>query len=208
MSFTSVHDMLTPPKIIRKQRFWDFFDGDSLRSWWAQRDVAGTGTFAMQATVDDGFRITTGSTSGNNSLIDFNDAARHYSHIGSIFIGNMRSTSVTDHYTITGLTEQGASPSDTRYNWKNDSTISFMSMGTAVNSSSTNVSSSITPDTNFHKVAAEAKSASVIGWVDDILEAISTANLPDVALQPIFRQGTRSDNAKGGRIKYIEAYNT
>jgi len=84
MTFNSVYEILDPISTIRKQRFWDWFDGDALRSWWAQTSFGAGGTVSMEDAVDEGLKIVTNTASLDGQQIDFNDE-RHYSETASIF---------------------------------------------------------------------------------------------------------------------------
>ncbi|MDH3834392.1 MAG: hypothetical protein OES34_09575 [Nitrosopumilus sp.] len=208
-AFQSLTDALDPaPGIIPKTHFVEWFSGDALDSIWTQRDVAGTGTFAMDDSENGGFSITTGSTSGNNSFIDFDDT-NHYAHDGSILISVIKNTTDTSAGQQVGLTEQaGANYDDTRATVGNNSNASFIIFNTALNSTSASVDSTIAPDGAFHKIQQRLSSTSLNGWIDDVLEVLITSNLPDVAMQPYWRGNTGSAAAKKSNVSYLEAFNT
>lgn len=199
-------DLLNPPGIVPLQRVLDNFDGDSLNERWTFRNLAGSGSGSMNDQADNGYNITSGSTNGQSSQIDFNDI-RHYSYNSSIVIGETRPANATTMYHICGLTEIDTSPSDTRASWDQDTVNTYITLTTRLNSSATVVESSIVIDDNFHVFKLALRASSVIEWIDGVLEGISTSNLPDVAMQPHFRQGTRTSGARSGRIRYLEAFN-
>ena len=207
MGFIALVDLLNPPDFVPKQRVIDNFSGDVLNERWNTRDIAGSGTFAMSDAVGEGFSITSGATSGNSSLIDFNDI-NHYAHNGSVMISVSKNVTSTSYFHVIGLVESGASPADTRISYTQDSTNSFQVLHTILNSTSTEVDTSLSLDQNFNLSRLETRASSGLLSVNGILEAISTTNLPDVALQPHFRQGTRTSGAREGLIRYTEVYNT
>ena len=88
MTFDSVYEMFTPLVTERKQHFWDFFHGDSVRNYWLIDNVVGTGSIGMQDTVREGATLKSGSTNGNASDIDFGDTVgpKNYDWDGSVFI--------------------------------------------------------------------------------------------------------------------------
>lgn len=206
MSFQSVHDMLTPPGIVRPQKFWDFLDGDSLRSWWTATNL-GSGSIAMDDTVDKGLLITTGASSGNEGHITFNDI-RHYSHVSSVCIAVTKANDATNRDMHAGFTEQTGSVFNTRASYLDASAATFKRLQTSVNGSTTNTDTSIVLDENWTKSKVELRASSVLISLSDTLEGISTSNVPDVALQPYCRFETKEAAAKTGNIRRMECYNT
>jgi len=207
-AFQSMTEALDPaPTIVPKTHFVEWFSGNALDSIWTFTDVAGTGSGAIVDSSNSGYAISTGTTTNNNSLISFNDI-RHYSHNSSVCTALTFSGSASDMYQIVGFTEQESSPSDTRATYKQDTTNTYQVLTTLVNTSSTEVNTSLVLDLFSHISRVELKSSSCVLHVDDTLEAISTSNLPDVAMQPHFRVGTRTTASKDGHIKYMECYNT
>lgn len=205
----SIYEHLTPAGLIAEQKthFVEWFSGDALDSIWTYRDVSGTGSGAMNDAVDGGYSITSGASNPNSSMIDFNDI-NHYSNTGSVVIGVSKNNTATDYFHIVGFTEQVGSPADTRISYNQDSTASFQILYTSVNGSSTTTNTTLSLDQVFNKSKIELRASTAVLWVNDTLECISTSTLPDVALQPHFRQGTRTSAARTGSIRYMECYNT
>jgi len=190
----------------QKQHFVEWFSGDSLDSIWTFTDHAGTGSGAMNDAVDGGYRITTGATTDNNSSINFNDI-NQYSHNASVFeVVIRRNTTFTQSQS--GLAEQIASLADTWIAYRDDTSSSFKELQTKLNSSTTNVDSTVSIDTDLTRVRLETKASSALMWIAGSLECISTTNLPDVALQPFVRSYTRNSSASTTDITYLEVYNT
>ena len=209
MTFDSVYSLLTPPAVVRKQRFWDWFDGDALRNFWNVTDYNGSGGSAiMEDVLDRGLRIIPGASNANEVAINFNNI-RQYAHDGLVFIStNLRGG--TSRALHTGLTEtaSAANRNNTYIRWRNDTNQTFIDMLNGVNASNTITTSSLSVDTAWHVYKGELRSASALGWIDGILEAISTTNLPDVVMQPNVVSINRSAGAKANFIRYYEVYNT
>jgi len=205
MSFQSVHDMLTPPGIVRKTKFWDFFDGDSLRSWWTLTDSTGTGSGAMNDAIDGGYRLTSGTGFFDLIRIDFNNIS-HYEETGCVFIGILNIDSITSNTQSAGLADTGpASPHRALY--KNASGSTFLQLETNGGSTTTG-DSSIAIDTVTHKAQINMRSASALLTIDDLLEVVNTANLPTQPMQPTLVMLGQAGSAKTGNYNYCEAYNT
>lgn len=199
----SYYELHQPLSNLRLAHFWDYFSGDALHSRWAE---GGTGTKAMNDAVNGGLSITTSSSTNSSGFIAFNDI-RHYAHDGSVIIGLVQNIDTASYWHHFGLTEQIASVANTRAIYVQDSTNSFIELNTSLNASTTVVATSLSLDQALHSVKIELKPSSCIMHVDGALEAVGTANLPDVKLQPKFRQGTRTTASKQGNILYAEAYN-
>jgi len=206
MSFQSVHDMLVPPGQVRKQKFWDFFDGDSLRSWWTEADGAGTGSGAMADEVDGGYQLTTGTSDNNWRRLTFDDLARHYEPTGSVFIIICNRDSTLSRF-FAGLINPKNAANQTIL-VDNDTDNTFYELATVDGSTTNAVATSVTVDTTVRKHFGILNAASAKLSIDDTLEAISTSNLPTVKLQPIFAVQTRTTAARTGNIRRYEAYNT
>ena len=182
------------------------FSGSDLDSEWTFTDHLGTGSGAMNDAVDGGYTITSDSTTFDNSSINFNDI-NHYSHNSSVIISSFKRDG-TDSWTQTMLVEQLASLSDTGIQILDDTDNTYKQMNTRLNGSGTAVDSSVVIDTLMTTYKLELKASSCVAHINGTLEIIKTTDLPDVALQPVFRVGTRTTAAKTGSIRYMEAYNT
>jgi len=203
MTFASVYEILDPLTTVRKQRFWDWFDGDSLRNWWQEN---GTGSSAMVDAVDEGFRLTSGTASGNNRFINFN-TIRHYSETGSISIAITRKLTTANSVEHVGFLD----------------TVSFLHFAYVINDSlgetnytistkdgttQTNTEGTIAHDLIFHLKQIENTSTSNIMSIDGVLDVTKITNRPAARLQPVFRTLTRTTAAREARIRYFEAFNT
>lgn len=207
MTFSSVYQILTPLKTVRKQKFWDWFDGDNIRSWWSETVFGGGGTVSMADAVDEGLKIVSNTADQDGKQIDFNDI-RHYSETASILIGVIRLLLTTSQdimvafrsvKTGTDITFTGC---DTIFD--NVKFILRTGDGTTTSFSST----AINLDTIFRNHKTECGSANIKYTLDGILEITKTTNRPTAKLQPVFFAQTRTTTAREGHIRYLEAYNT
>jgi len=207
MSFQSVHDLLTPPGVVRKQKFWDWFSGDSLKSYWTFANESGSGgSGAMQDAVNGGYQITTDTSSNDYSGISFSNIANHYSATASSFIAVANRDSTLSRYWA-GLMETKNGVGD-YYICDNVSANTFYILKTSDGGTNTDTNTSVAVDTTVRKSQGISNNSSIALWLDDVLEAINTANLPTTALQPNYVVMTNTTAAKTGSIRYFEAYNT
>ena len=191
------------------QRFIDRFDGDALRSWWTENDVLGTGTFAMLDDINEGFSITTGSTTNDASAIDFNDI-RQYSNTNSGLISIHKQISATT--TVTNLS--GLVNPSFFYN-RNSSMVGIHTTSdannfvirTADNDATSGTGTTVSTDTNWHEFRNELNSSNSLLWIDKSFELVKTTNLPTLKLQPAFLEQTLTSSTREGRIRYMEAWN-
>jgi len=202
---SSVFELTEPFGFDRKQRFWDYFDGSSLKSFWTQTDDIGSGAFAMSDSINGGFQITSGSTSGDRSSIhtDIN----HYSHLGSIIIGIVKSDSTTSRANYLSLASTSVL-GQPRIVFVDDTADSFIRLNASDGSSSSTNTTISSDSTNTFLVKIETNFVTAKLWMDGNLEAIHTANLPDGDLQPAYAHGAKSNNARTGHIRYMECWNT
>ena len=196
-------DYLNAPGVVPLQRVVDNFDGNSLNERWNFNDVAGTGSGAMSDTTDGGYAITTGATFLNASEINFN-GIEHYANTGSKVIGVIKNVTTTDFFQFCGLYDNSL---NNQTIFEQSSFRSNPQLETRSGGSQTLVATSLSFDANWKKFSIDINSTSHKLAVNDVLEAVSTSNLPAVALAPFFRQGTRASATRTGHIRYLEAFN-
>jgi len=206
MTKNSVYEILDPVNTLRKQRFWDWFDGSDLGSWWTENNSSGVGTFAMVDAVDEGFSVLTGASAGNDSQIFFNDK-RHYDFANSVLITVSRAVTTTGISWVPMLVDN-ATTFTHRIIMRIDSTKTFYDINTRGGGGATVVDTTVPIDTTFRVNKVELFSAKGEFSIDGVLGATSTSNLPSVKLQPMVRMFAREAGGKEGRIRYLEAYNT
>jgi len=156
--------------------------------------------------IDGGFELLTTFINASNGFIDFGDI-RHYSPTGGVFVVIVTAFPITDYFTFVGLIDIVTGTNDAMF-FRLDSltapNIIFRTQETLV----TEIDTGVAQDTNPHRYEGQLFSTSALGFVDGILRATSTTNLPLIKLQPFMRQGTRAvANQTRGRIRYFEAYN-
>lgn len=206
MTFNSVYEILDPISTIRKQRFWDWFDGDDLRSFWTKRNNQGTGTFAMQDAIDAGFRITTGSSNGDQSRIDFNNI-RHYNHNGAVCVFVCRSENTNRSQLNCGFVGVvDLFPVEMVF-MGNDHFDSFYRLITG-DGVQNNTDTDVATDALFHSHRIEVDGTDATLFIDGVLKVTKQANIPDVKMQPILRIRVSQNGPKFTEIRYFEAYNT
>ena len=195
------------PKV--KQHFIEWFSGKQLPSYWTETDIQGNpATFAMSDSVDGGFSITTGSSSSDQSEIDFNDK-RQYAHDGSVFICSAKRVSASSLFR-TGLTANITDSNTNRIIIENNSGQTYCRLE-AFDGSTGGTSSTTTPaDTNWHNFKAILNGSSVVLTVDGVTNATTTrgANVPVTNLQPYFFGQTLTGSSAELSIRYMECYNT
>lgn len=195
MVFNNVYEMITPPHVLKKSWFVDYFDGSQMRSWW----TVGVGTFVMLDAVDGGLQMT---GTGNNWIL-FN-AKRHYEETGSVFEAVTTAVDITSTTFTMGATNTGGITGNLIYAGVRTVTSSNFTLESR-NGGTTSTGGSTAIDTNPHRHRIELFSSSAQYHLDNILEVTITTNLPAAKLQPLwFGQANQS----GASIRYFEAYTT
>ncbi len=207
---TSVYELLTLLSVVRKQKFWDYFDGDALKSWWNFANGVGSGSSGMVDAKNEGFQVTTGGTSLDWSLIAFNNI-RQFDFGGAIAEFSCRAvSSVTRHIDV------GFSGDATDFDIataefvmsRNDTQESFYSLRQVGGGSDNEVNTTLAIDEVFHTHKLSIDSVLSKLWIDGKFLAINSVDLPTGKAQPYFRVRTRGTGAKEGRIRYMECLNT
>jgi len=210
MTFNSVYEMFSPLTIAKPQRFWDWFSGDDLKSYW-NKTLTGSGTVTIDDTVDGGALISASATSGGNATINFNQK-RQYAHDGSIVIMVLKinNTTANSDSTYAGLSSVNTLGSgdvaalhqatQTSSNW-------FLSTLLSGTETSTDTSTTATVDTYFNfKTVLDASNVEL--FINSVTSATNTTNLPAIALQPLVGRQTNTNNLKTINLKYYEVFNT
>lgn len=208
MTFDSVHEILTPLTTLRKTKFWDWFDGDDLRSWWSKVNVNGTNTFAMDDAVDGGFKIVTGAVNNNRGTIWFNDI-NHYSPTASIVIFITKfDNSVSNYEAGLSATNDPDAVIDDKILVRALTTVSFFHLFSSEGTTESTIDSDIARDAVFHGFKIENLVSSAKLFIDGIEKVTKTTNLPDAKIQPAFEIRTRDATTAQANIRYFEAFNT
>jgi len=206
MAFPSVYEMTNPLTTVRKQHFWEYFSGATLNSRWTETSVNPPASFAMNDSVDGGFRITAGGGALNEGMINFNNK-RQFSEEGSvcIWVGrDVQTSSYTGYYGLAnGITGIDADMGQLAviYNASGNEVIGLRTGNTTKG----NTYSTIALDTNWHTYKIEMKTSSAEWSVDGVAQTVRTSTLPTTDLQPV--AGSFGSD-KSIDVKYCEAYNT
>ena len=224
----SIYDQLNASGTIAKQRVVETFTGDALDPdrWSTGKDAYNSGvpTFAMDDSVDGGFKVIA-EASINNSSGGVGSASsyglnniRQFAHNGSVYIDVFKQNTVSSGHKVIahGLKETmaGDGAGNNACLWGsgvNMNTNYFMSRTCGSSGSQTDVASDVAYDQNWHNYKIETKSASVEFTLDGVLKTnnTTTTNIPASKMAPINGvQGTSDSTAPSYSIKYVECYNT
>ncbi len=188
--------------------FQEWFSGDALDSIWTFEDIVGSGSVGMNDIINGGVRITCGTTSSDSSVIDFNDID-HYSATGSKFICVCKLVESTSRFTYSGFYDDpSVSIANQRLTFGNDSVNSEIALRTGDVSATGETAGITTVDENLHAYQVEINSILSKMYTENGFEAVRTATLPTVDLQPVLRVGTRTGAARNIDVLYFEAWNT
>ncbi len=194
--------------VPRKQRFWDWFDGNSLRSEWAV-DSGFPSTYQMADDIDQGFEMFTAATLGHRATIEFNDI-RQYGGTegGSVLIGVVRTLNSTDRFLNLGLSNSGNPTGTHNIRLRDRASESFIKLHTSSGGGSSTNTTVPTGGTNFNIWQVVLRSGAADGIINGRLEATRTSNIPTEGMQPLFSGSTDAVAVKTFRIRYIEVFNT
>jgi len=213
MVFENVYEMITPPSVIKKSWFVEWFYGAALKSYWDQNNIQGVNTFAMVDDIDGGFSIATTANDNDAGSIVAANAERHFSPVGCVQIAVVRRVLANGNYRVgLGNRTDGnfANNPDESIRLVDMSTLTFLRVQTRNGGSATNIDTSIAVNTNFHRIQQELTSTTAQVMIDGILEVTSTTNLPLASskLYVAFRAASLGANLGESRISYMEAFNT
>ena len=188
-----------------KQHFIEWFSGKQIPSYWETE-----GTVGMVDEVDGGFKITNnGSTKGKLAFdTSTNNVGATFAHTGCkmisvsklnqtgngfyLFHGMCRDIYSTDAF---GL----ALPA-------NNSVFKFYSyQGT---SAGTEVASTVSTDTNFHKFELETDGTTMTMKIDGATATTSTSNPPANSMFPFYYIQQDGSSTNSITTRYLECYNT
>ena len=208
MTFDSVYEMFDLLTTVRKQRFWEWFSGNNLKSYWITNNLVGVSTFAMADDIDQGFSITTSISSTAKGSISFNDK-RQYDPTASVCIVVARRVTNTGSLGFAiGLSNTNDTGSAINFAAHSDIiTDTFKSVTTADGTTTSRIQGSIPVDAAFHALKFELLPSSLKWSVDGVVQTDKTSNLPTVKLQPLFKMNSVSQVSEC-RIRYFEAFNT
>ncbi len=157
--------------------------------------------------IGQGFNITTLAGLNDGLNFTFGDF-RQYNFDAAICIGVARAVEGTDGLCLIGFHNESATFDRFAEVGKEALLNANFVLETQDGGAITTVASSIPHNTDFHRHQIELLDTNALYTLDGILEATSTATLPTVRLQPLFRGVNRVAAVRSFRYKYIEAYNT
>ena len=206
----SIYDQLNAYGTVAKQRFVETFSGDALDTdRWATRDHSGTGTFAMNDSVNGGFGIQVTASSGT-SQIDF-DTIKQYSPTGAVLIASWRvdeTTNTNHNIGFKGNTSNPATTSTEMAAILNTYANSNFGLRSGDATTPSNIYSTIAKDTSFHNYKIELKSSTIDWSIDGVTQTSKTTNRPTARLMPFMMARSEASETKNIACNYVEAYNT
>ena len=190
---------------VPKKHFVEFFSSDgTVPARWTST-VTGTGSVTMPTGDNEGISMITGTTANSHAGINFNTISNFdFGDSSCIFITEM--TNIGDYETYQGFSNVNTAGSGKgAWLWANDANAKFY-LGTS-GGSFTFTATSIDVDTAAHVFQLVLASASVKLYIDGVLRATGTANLPDAVLQPFMDLFTADTTSRTLKCRYYEAWN-
>lgn len=210
MTELSLYEQVADLSTIKKQWFFDLFQGDALDTdRWNEENNTGTCTFAMSDTINGGFSISTNTTAGGHGAITFN-LKRPFSNTASVFISRFRSDNLSDYLVHAGFSEvaNAVTPSNDWALWRHQFNTANFLISTSDNTTSSSTQSSVARDDQYHTFKATLGASNCIGDLDGVQEITKTTNLPSAKLQPNLAVRNSDSIVHTGYFTYYEAYNT
>ena len=206
---TSILEALNTDRTVPdKSRFLDYFVGDSVKSWWTQEQIVGTGTtFTMQDEIDGGVKILLDGTSGDHGGLTFNDK-RPFEPTGCIITFQARRVLDSANAILVSGFRNNPSSGNDRYNYIDDGGDTFKKV-VIQNTSSTSTNLPIHINLQWNNFRGELTSTSAISSLNDTLYVTQTgANLPNTILQPSLECTCDGAVANDCRYRNCEVWNT
>ena len=202
----SLYEQMFPLTTVMKQRMVEHFDGNVLcTDKWCFQVHSGSGSGLMQATIDGGFIITTGTLTNNFSSIHF-DCIRQFCPAALVAI-YVRKKNTCNTRVMTRMSASSVGASTCHVGVCSSDAACFMTMTTNNGSSS---SSTLCETTNNCLITTkmEIVCCCANGYINGVVEGTHSTNLPTADLAPVFLVQTNNSGAKTAEVHYIEAYNT
>ena len=201
--YDSMYESRSALTTVQKQHFVEWFSGSALDSYWTTVDVSGTNTFQMADSVDGGFEIISGATSGNRGMITFNNK-RQYDPASFELI----STYSTDGSVIGMWYDFPSSSRQAVYSSQGNDNGNIQ-LSTSTGSPTTTVTSTTARSATAKTFKLVGTASNVTMTIDGVDLTVSTTNLPTVKMQPSFMSHAEAGaGARTGNIRYLECYNT
>jgi len=205
----SVYEQLFPFTTVAKQRMVEHFQGCSLcADRWTTVCCVASPTFQMVDVQDGGFEILTNAR-GERGVINFG-GKNQYDCNGAVSIMVSRRVTATTQLLL-GLIEGCGTFFTTCAHvfMSDDTTQTNKQLGTACTGACSNAVCTCTAiNTSATGYKIDIKACCVDAYINGVVEATSSCNLPDTSLQPAISGRSRSTGCLSIRITYYEAYNT
>jgi len=207
MTIQSLYDYMHTPNVIARQHFIDNFDGDALNERWNETDGTGTGIFAMDDSIEGGFKITCDSGDESTSNINFN--TKRWIDQDSCFTCDVWKIPVITEIAISiGFASANGLSGDFSVARALTPTNSNYSLRTRDNTDATSESvGSIAIDVNYHCTRLKLDGTTQFMSVDNILDISKTSHYPNAKMQPMKECRTKEAVAKSLHLLYSEAFN-
>lgn len=191
-----------------KQRFTYFFAGDSLDTDVWDVTTTGSSTQAMEDAVNGGLIITTGASTDDRIELDFADK-RQYDFNATQVLGTMKTNQTTDCAMRLGLMDATLT-SEVDHAWLGYDTglVATNYILSTKNTTEENTSCGVVADTSYHNFKIILGASNITGYIDNILRATNSTQLPDAKMQPHISGQTRTTSSKTFNYLNYEAFNT
>ena len=203
----SVYELLTPPHVLRKTHFWDWFSGTTLKNAWATDDISGSGhTYRMVDDIDQGFEIF-GTEGSNQGRITFSTPVEHYDPDNSVCIAVWKAVGdAGNRQLLVGFSDATDTAASFAV-WKDRESQTTKQIRSRDNAagSATDVAAVSLTDTVFHNYKLDLDGVTMRGSLDGVLEVLKTDKYPTDLMAPSVHQVNLGSSGPL-RIKYYEAY--
>jgi hypothetical protein len=213
MVFPTVLSMVSPVQEVKKSWHVEWFYGNDLKAYWTKFNNAGVGTFAMVDDKNEGFSVICDSGANDNSELNYGNI-RHYDSEAFEQISVWRRGALAvDGQVAFGVTDEpngviGSSVNNQINFVDGDDTANKSFLHNNGVSPVSVIDSGVPVDTLFHKYRIKATATFALGFIDGILRATATTDIPTGSVQPAMFVRTFLGTAFEGRIRRHEIYNT
>ncbi len=207
--FASMYETFQELTSLQVSHFVEWFSGSVLDSIWLKNTGNGSPLYAMNDEVDGGFSITTTAVGNFRGGINFNNR-RHYAPDGSIMIAVWKSGQGTQNQHLVGFSSNIDIPlglADSALSIIENG-LAFFRLQTSASGTATRTSTDIAIDAAWHTHKVECTASDVDYYIDGVLKATNTTNLPAVAMQPYIDIRNNLAAVNSVNIRYFEAFNT
>ena len=207
---TSLYELTNSWEKPARLRFVENFSGDALdTNIWATTAV-GSSTATMNDLIDGGVKLLTGTTANNSIELDFGGIYQFNAKQSTCIFTAKRLASAGSRYDI-GF-QSGYPNSQYVAHIRNNTNDTYYRLITSAGSTSNATDFSIAEDNDFHTGKIIMKESSALGYLDGVLEATNTSNLPQEAgrgnSEPFLKCTHNASAVAETRVTYLEAWET